>query len=150
MSCIPQKLQSKINRDAAFEKGEKVYESVTPCKKCNSTQRYVSSYGCVKCNLEINLKKLYDSELMGKYKTKAVSNAKTYRYRGRKKNQMPEDADHEKIIEFYKEAERLTEETGVVHHVDHIIPLSKGGLHHHNNLQVLTKEENLKKGNKIL
>ncbi len=150
MSCIPQKLQSKINRDAAKQKGDKVYDSVTPCKKCGSFQRYVSSYGCVTCNLEVNMKKLYDTELMAKYRTKAVFNAKTYRYRGRKKKQMPSDVDHNEIVKFYKEAERLTEETGIIHHVDHIIPLSKGGLHHQSNLQVLTKEENLKKGNKIL
>ena len=54
----------------------------------------------------------------------------------------------EKTSNAYKEAERLTEETGVIHHVDHIIPISKGGLHHQDNLQVLTKKENLIKGNK--
>ncbi len=35
------------------------------------------------------------------------------------------------------------------HEVDHIIPLSKGGLHHENNLQYLTISENRKKGNKL-
>lgn len=34
-------------------------------------------------------------------------------------------------------------------HVDHIQPLSKGGLNEPNNLQYLTQEDNLKKGNKI-
>lgn len=33
-------------------------------------------------------------------------------------------------------------------HVDHIKPISKGGLHHPENLQLLTPEENLKKGAK--
>lgn len=33
-------------------------------------------------------------------------------------------------------------------HVDHIKPLSKGGLHHPSNLQLLTPEDNLKKGAK--
>ena len=36
------------------------------------------------------------------------------------------------------------------YHVDHIIPLSKGGSHHILNLQYLTPEENRKKGNKII
>jgi len=40
--------------------------------------------------------------------------------------------------------------TGIQHHVDHIIPLSKGGLHHPDNLQILTAEENLKKGAKLI
>lgn len=33
--------------------------------------------------------------------------------------------------------------------VDHIIPLSKGGLHHEDNLQYLPKNINLRKGSKL-
>ena len=35
------------------------------------------------------------------------------------------------------------------HQVDHIIPLSKNGTHHEDNLQILTREENLRKSNKL-
>ena len=49
----------------------------------------------------------------------------------------------------YKDARRLTEETGIAHEVDHIWPLSKGGPHLPWNLQVLTKEENRIKGAKL-
>lgn len=31
------------------------------------------------------------------------------------------------------------------HHVDHIVPLSRGGLHHEDNLQYLTASENCRK-----
>ena len=34
-------------------------------------------------------------------------------------------------------------------HVDHIHPISKGGLHVFDNLQILSAEENLKKGSSI-
>jgi len=35
-------------------------------------------------------------------------------------------------------------------HVDHIIPLTKGGLHHPDNLQILESVTNIRKGDKIL
>jgi 5-methylcytosine-specific restriction endonuclease McrA len=136
------------NRDLAIQQGQKTYKS-KPCKKCGSEEKYVSSYGCVSCNIEKNSHKLFDDELMNKYRTPAVVNSKTYRYRTRKKNQMPANADTKLILKFYEESERLTKETGVKYSVDHIIPISKGGLHHQDNLQVITLSENSKKGNKL-
>lgn len=62
----------------------------------------------------------------------------------------PPDADKAKLIWFYEEAKRLTLFTGIKHEVDHIIPVSKGGLHHHNNLQVLPWMQNRAKGAKIM
>jgi 5-methylcytosine-specific restriction endonuclease McrA len=66
------------------------------------------------------------------------------------KNFTPEDADKLLIKRLYKEASRLTIETGIKHEVDHIIPVSKGGLHHQDNLQILVWLENRRKGNKIM
>lgn len=62
---------------------------------------------------------------------------------------IPEDYDINTCIPFYKEARRLSTETGVPHEVDHITPVSKGGLHHFQNLQVLTKAANQAKSDSL-
>lgn len=64
----------------------------------------------------------------------------------------PTWADKELIKELYILAKKLTEQTGIQHEVDHIVPL-KGdkvsGLHVEHNLQVITAEENRRKSNKF-
>jgi len=65
----------------------------------------------------------------------------------------PAWANLEIIASFYKEAKRLTESTGVVHEVDHIVPLQGkqvSGFHVEYNLQIITKSENRKKSNRLL
>lgn len=73
-------------------------------------------------------------------------------YQARKRTQVPPWADMSAIKAVYFECGRLTRETGIPHHVDHIFPL-KGknmcGLHVETNLQILTAVENLKKMNKV-
>ena len=49
------------------------------------------------------------------------------------------------IQDIYQEAQHLTFTTGMQYDVDHIIPLCEGGLHHPNNLQIITHEEHLMK-----
>lgn len=60
------------------------------------------------------------------------------------------DVELSQIRDFYRDAKHVTEVTGIPHQVDHIVPLARGGMHHPNNLQILPKEENLRKHTKML
>lgn len=51
---------------------------------------------------------------------------------------------------FYDQASRVTCCTGIPHHVDHVIPIARGGMHVQTNLQVVTAAYNIKKGSKPL
>jgi hypothetical protein len=62
----------------------------------------------------------------------------------------PSWANREKMKAIYKEARRLTLETGIPHDVDHIVPLRGkmvSGLHCETNLQVLPRKQNRQKHN---
>jgi len=49
---------SNENRQLAKHRGDKTYTSGTPCKLCGSYEKYVSSMGCVPCNIARNRPKL--------------------------------------------------------------------------------------------
>ena len=68
----------------------------------------------------------------------------------RKRNAVPSWADMAAIRSLYETARRMTVETGIKHHVDHIIPLSGKtvcGLHVQGNLRVIEGAENMRKHN---
>ena len=63
------------------------------------------------------------------------------------------DKDAHLIVAKYQLANMLTRETGIPHHVDHIIPLqgkNVSGLHVFANLRVILGEDNVKKSNKYI
>ncbi len=78
--------------------------------------------------------------------------SRTLYNRGLKQAQPPW-VETESLRVFYVRAKELERDTGIPHHVDHIVPLrgkSVCGLHVPWNLQVLPAEDNLRKGNRIL
>lgn len=69
-----------------------------------------------------------------------------------KRNAMPAWADEAAIKAIYDECQRISKETGVLHHVDHYYPLKNElvcGLHVAHNLRIITAQANLSKGNSL-
>lgn len=83
---------------------------------------------------------------------KHIVNALTAKRNAAKKNATAAWADHDAIREIYERAAYLSKATGVKHEVDHIYPLQGEficGLHCEDNLQILTKAENIRKHNRM-
>lgn len=62
-------------------------------------------------------------------------------------------ADLDAIRRIYLMAEKISRETGIRHHVDHVIPLrgkTVSGLHVENNLQIIPATQNRRKANRLL
>lgn len=78
--------------------------------------------------------------------------AKTARRRAQLRAAAVEWADPDAMEAFYREARRLTAETGIEHQVDHIDPLQHPlvcGLHNQFNLRVVTADANRRKHNQF-
>jgi 5-methylcytosine-specific restriction endonuclease McrA len=122
-----------------------------------SPKRVAKIHNCPQCNTETKVAdgKYCSAECHNihrrKYKTpedQKIATRKKVRevsanYRAKIRNQTPLDADRKAIKEFYDNCMPGYE-------IDHIIPISKGGLHTLENLQYLTIRENRQKSNKLL
>ena len=74
-------------------------------------------------------------------------NAKTAKYRAKKLNQSPTltPQENDKMLLYYK----ISDYMGPEWSVDHIIPMNKDGIHHPDNIQVTTVEENSRKKDRL-
>lgn len=92
-----------------------------------------------------------DQEYRQLHSARILSHVRAYQLA--KDNRFPDWADKNVISEFYELAKQLSKETGISHHVDHIIPLRGklvSGLHVPENLQVIPYNENISKSNKYI
>lgn len=118
-------------------KPESKHSMVKPCKTCGKeTARPVY------CSEECNPNRLHLTPEQKLQRHRAIHNEAWHRYMARIKNQTPENVDIDALQQIY-----LNCPDG--HEVDHIHPVSKGGLHSPENLQYLPKQQNRKKSNKI-
>lgn len=155
------------SRKQALADGDKQYHG-KPCKNCATTLKFTSSWGCVQCttertvNRDPDVYKRYIKSEKGQEWIKEFRRSKTYRnvqnkwsvetgfhreQQARRRKQIKGSynelsaSDKERIERIYMEAARLTTDTGIMYHVDHIVPLFEGGDHHPDNLQIITAEE---------
>lgn len=88
-----------------------------------------------------------------RHKYRAKSRAAVVKYKTTKIKACPIWSDIEKIKLIYKEREYISKNTGIEHHVDHIIPIQGElvcGLHVPRNLRIIPAKENMSKSNKLI
>ena len=125
---------TKCGEDKSLESFYKRFDSPQPyrqpCKACT--------------NSKVDHKEHYRKNA-GYYRDKAAARKAT------KLNATPPWADLEQIKRIYAACAKITERTGIPHHVDHVIPLQGEnvcGLHVPNNLAIIPAKMNLQKSNK--
>lgn len=163
-------VEGALAAKAARERGEKRYFTGLPCKAGHIAERHVSNNTCFECRKyqrqanpgaqqkrmqrpEVRARKLASARRCSKRPhIRAAANAANAARRAAKLQRTPKWADLKEIRKFYDEMHRLTRETGVQHHVDHILPMQGelvSGLHVAENLRVIKATPNLSKGSKF-
>lgn len=153
-----------LTRICNFCKTEKPLEELTKnkssrygrkkeCKKCASERVLLSTDPAKKSEYD-KMRRVVSSEKLKDYEKarralphrKALAAEASRRRKVRVRNAIPLDFDRDGVMAMYNLAQKIANLTGVKMHVDHIIPLSKGGEHNVGNLQILAAPLNIAKG----
>ena len=152
-----------VSRQQAIEKKLTRYFTGEPCKHDHVAERLLSNRTCIECQLP--RKRNWNNKPGVKEQSIARANAHNKAHpemhlaRTRKRQaallqRVPKwDPHAHLIIAKYQLATMLTKASGIIHHVDHIIPLQGrkvSGLHVFSNLRVIPGSDNVKKSNKFL
>lgn len=116
------------------------------CKVCNEKTKSAERLYCSRTCFGVDKKGKTKQGILilDKEKHERIRNATSQsKYRAKQYRVLDPAADKEKIKLIYENCPEGYE-------VDHIIPLSKGGKHHEDNLQYLPWRENRSKGNKLV
>lgn len=154
-----------INKERAIKKYKPTEKGLEYRKEYDRKRKQTDSYKKMKSESDRKYrekmgeilkdkKRLYYSTRQNLRREEYQRNKSSYIARAYERNKnivdlTPEYANKKHIQAFYDKAKELTIKTEIIHEVDHIIPVSLGGLHYEHNLRVITKVENRKKGNNI-
>ena len=153
---------NELSRAEAKAQGLTRYFTGKPCKRGHVSERLTSNYCCVECKRprERQACRMYYAANPEKF----IARVEVYRKanlekwaerkakaRVRKNGTSVELTPHQKhqVNQIYLLMRRLTLATGIQHHVDHYIPVTKGGSHAPENLWVIPAEQNMRKGSKL-
>lgn len=147
----------EANKDKIAEY-QRQWREANPDKKAEYERRYYQANKDKKSEYERQYREANPDKIAERQRRwreanrdkKAATQAKR---RSAKLERTPAYADLGALEAFYALAKEMTEETGIPHHVDHIVPLqgdNVSGLHVSTNLQVIPAEDNLRKGNSYL
>ena len=152
-----EKAWRKANKEKIADKN-KAYREANPEKKASQNKAWadankekIAVQG--KAYRKANPEKLAANVKAWRKANPEKATAAIARRRAAKIQRTPEwltQEHHDQILSKYAERDRLNKDTGVAHHVDHIVPLQGeniSGLHVPWNLQVITAAENQQKSN---
>jgi len=143
----PEKARAALRR---WQKENRAKVNATSRKWREENSAWFKEYAIV------NREKLREKERRTYRKSSAKAIARARRHQLLKKRAEPLWLTldmQQAILAVYEEAVRLAKETGIPHHVDHIIPLNNSkvcGLHVPWNLQAIPASANMSKGNRLL
>lgn len=143
---ILRKMRSRYANDAEFAEKTRIKARAVAMAKSKDGARISATWR--KNNPEKWLKISRSNYIRNRAKILARDSIRNRR----RAQAMPPWVNKNEIEAIYEESCKRTRDTGVMHHVDHIMPLiskNLSGLHVPWNLQILTAQENWSKGNRV-
>lgn len=148
-SCIACTKQSQLLWRQNNKELKKAMDSAYRIANAEKVRIYKKSWA------DRNPDKIYQSQKTWRDKNPSKTLEYGIKHRKRRdrlvRQHTPKWVDQSEILKIYRDCRSMTRKTGIVHHVDHIIPL-KGknvcGLHCPANLQIIPAIDNLRKSNK--
>lgn len=139
--------KQQLSRDDHYAERERI------CQDCMVGVRKVAKAEQIRLRKEeLRRRLIHEFNVIGEYR-EVLLKASAKRREMAMRLATPLWADFVAIRAIYERCRHLTAETGVVHHVDHIVPIQGRrvcGLHLPANLRVIPARENLSKSNKML